>query len=70
MKNNKDSHYKTYSTTDNKEKEQLLPCVKLVNESWDAWDQHWSSKLTEFESYYDRWIGKPPDRDESCHTNG
>ena len=58
------SHYKTSSTVDTQAEVKLDPIVQFCKESWEDWDNHWGSKFSEFDSHYDRWIGKPPQRDE------
>jgi hypothetical protein len=67
----KNSHYKVDSTLDNSqnENEALEPCVQYTVDCWDKWDSHWSNKFSLFEKYYDRWIGKPPKRDEDWQAN-
>lgn len=57
-------HYDTTPINKKDEQVELEPCVKFVTKAWDKWDAHWSNKLSEFERFYDRWIGKPPKRDE------
>lgn len=57
-------HYDTKGATDGTPDKELNPCVKYVTESWDSWDFHWGTKLAEFETFYDRWWGKPPKRDK------
>ena len=70
-KQNDVSHYKTTSTLDkqSKQEENLHPCVKYVKECWENWSEHWSSRFNDFEEYYDRWMGKPPSRDEDWQAN-
>lgn len=58
------SHYKTSSTIDAQAEVKLDPIVQFCKESWEDWDNHWGSKFSEFDSHYDRWIGKPPQRNE------
>src|SRR3990167_3555968 len=67
---NKTSHYRTDTTVDNKvsEVEKLEPCVKYVVECWEQWDAHLSTKMSDFERYYDRWKGKPPVREEEWQS--
>ncbi len=62
------SHYKTDSTVDEPQDEELEPCVKHAVKAWEDWDQHWSSKMSEFEGYYDQWDGKPPVRNEEWQS--
>jgi len=63
------SHYKTDHPIDAKQKEQIDPCVKFVVDEWESYDSFWSSKFNDFEKYYDRWMGKPPKRDEDWQSN-
>ena len=67
-KNERVSHYKTDHGTEVNEVE-LEPVVKMVKDSWEKWNQHWSFKLTEFDTWYDRWRGKPPVRSEEWQSN-
>jgi len=64
----KTSHYNTQPTVSTQNLEVLSPDVKFVKDSWESWDSHWSNKLSEFERYYDQWIGKPPKRDEDWQS--
>jgi len=63
------SHYKTDQTIDKTKEIELDSCVKFVVSNWEDWDSHWSNKMSEFEDYYNRWIGKPPKRDEEWQSN-
>ena len=63
------SHYRTDYPKDEKEKTKLHPDVQWVNDNWDSWDSHWSSKFSDFEGYYDQWLGKPPVRLEDWQAN-
>lgn len=63
------SHYNTAPTIDENKKEELEPCVVYVVDCWEKWDAHWASKFNEFEDYYNRWIGKPPKRDEDWQAD-
>ena len=66
---NKTPHYRTDQTIDKEpEVEKLEPCVTFVVEAWENWNSHWSSKMSDFEKYYDRWKGKPPQRDEEWQS--
>ncbi len=62
-------HYKTDYPKDTKPKSKLHPAVEFCNKNWDVWDSHWSTKLSEFEGYYDQWLGKPPTRGEDWQSN-
>ena len=65
IKKSKNSHYSTDVSTPGKSKQvELEPSVSYVTDCWDSWDDYWANKFTEFEKYYDRWMGKPPKRDE------
>ena len=68
MPGKKNSHYRTDSTIDQKEPEKLEPSVEYVVECWEKWDQHWSSKLSDFDKWYDQWIGTPPERDQAWQS--
>lgn len=68
-KKSKTSHYRTDTTIDKVKEEDLDPSVKFTVKCWDDWDAHWSSKMSMFEDYYNRWIGKPPQRDEEWQSN-
>jgi len=64
-KENKPSHYNT-SLPDQKSKQtDIDPCAKFVVDNWDSFDDYWSSKFAEFDKFYDQWIGKKPQRDET-----
>ena len=57
-------HYDTTPMNKVEEQVKLEPCVQYVKDSWEKWDAHWSSKLSELEGFYNRWIGVPPTRNE------
>ena len=63
------SHYRTTSPKGEKAKIKLDPNVKWINDNWDKWESHWSGKMSEFDGYYDQWIGKPPVRAEEWQAN-
>lgn len=67
-KKQKVSHYTTNILKKKEEVVELEPCVKFVVDSWDSWSDHWANKMTNFESYYDRWIGVKPKRDEEWQS--
>ena len=67
-KKSKNPHYRIDAPLAKKEPEPLEPCVKFVIDAWDTWDGHWSSRFSDFEQYYDRWMGKPPKRDEDWQS--
>ena len=66
----KRSHYgiESYDTSTKKKKIELEPCTQFVVDAWEQWDGFWADKFNKFEGYYDRWIGKPPKRDESWQS--
>ena len=68
-KKSKVSHYRKDVTVDKVKEIELEPCVAFVKKCWDDWDSHWSNKMSTFSDYYDRWIGKPPKRDEEWQSN-
>jgi len=63
-------HYRVDNSSGDKQPGELIdPCVKFVVDEWESYDSFWSSKFSEFDKYYDRWIGKPPKRDEDWQSN-
>jgi len=62
-------HYDTTPINRKDPQPDLEPCVKYVRNCWEKWDSHWSGKIQEFTRFYDRWIGKPPKRDEDWQAN-
>jgi len=65
----KTPHYKVDNNLDkNKNIDALNPIVKEITDMWDDWDEYWSTRLSDFEKYYDRWIGKAPKRDEDWQS--
>lgn len=69
MAKNKSSHYKTDVTVDEAKVETLEPCVQMVKDNWEKWDSYWSAKMDKFGEYHERWLGKPPERDEDWQAN-
>ena len=65
---NKKVHYSKDIPSGNKSKEEVSPCVKFVVDSWEDWSNHWANKMQDFEEYYNRWIGTPPQRDEDWQS--
>ena len=63
-KKGKTPHYRTDLPSQKKQPVEIDPVVKFVVDAWTKWDAHWADKFIKFESYYDKWIGMPPKRDE------
>lgn len=62
-------HYKVDNYNPNtKNKEELDPIVKFVNDCWDKWDSYWGNRFNKFEEYYKRWKDKPPKRNEDWQS--
>lgn len=61
---NKAPHYRVDQPKQAQEDVELEPCVSMVIDAWDSWSDHWASRLSDFEGYYDRWYGVAPKRDE------
>lgn len=64
----KTPHYKTHTTLDTQKEEEIDPTVEFVVDSWELWNNHWSDKFSDFDRYYDQWIGIPPKRDEDWQS--
>jgi hypothetical protein len=65
----KNSHYRTDETIDEPQKEEIDKTVAYVRDCWEQWDAHWGSKMSHFESLYDRWLGKPTKREEDWQSD-
>lgn len=65
MPKTKRSHYNTnIPSPSDKKPEEIEPIVKFTVDEWENYDGYWANRFNDFEKYYDRWMGKPPKRDE------